>query len=43
MRNRFVHAYARVDLKLTWAAVERELPKLKRDIRALLEFQEDVV
>ena len=43
MRNRLIHAYARVDLKLTWAVVERELPKLKRDIRALLEFQEDVV
>ena len=37
MRNRLIHAYGRVDLELTWAVVERELPKLKRQVRTLLE------
>ena len=37
MRNRLIHAYGRVDLELTWAVVERELPKLRRQVCTLLE------
>lgn len=37
MRNRLIHAYGRVDLELTWVVVERDLPKLKRELGALLE------
>lgn len=37
MRNRLIHAYGRVDLELTWAVIKRELPKLKRQVRGLLE------
>ena len=37
MRNRLIHAYGQVDLELTWKVVERELPRLKRLVRALLD------
>lgn len=37
MRNRLVHAYGRVDLALTWEVVERELPRLKIQVRAIFE------
>ncbi len=36
MRNRLIHAYGRVDLELTWEVVERELPKLKAQVRVIL-------
>ncbi len=40
MRNRLIHAYGLVDLQLTWAVVEHELPKLKERVRTLLEQYE---
>ena len=36
MRNRLIHAYGQVDLELTCAVVERELPQLKSRVRSLL-------
>ena len=37
MRNRLIHAYGRVDLELTWEVVERELPKLRAQVREILD------
>lgn len=36
-RNLIVHEYFRVDLKIVWAIVENELPKLKQQINDILE------
>lgn len=36
MRNIVVHDYERVDLDEVWATVERDLPELKRKVRAIL-------
>ena len=40
-RNVLVHDYLGVDLERVWLAIERELPKLKRTIRTMLEELED--
>lgn len=37
MRNVLVHDYFGVDAETVWAAVERDLPELKRAIQALLD------
>jgi uncharacterized protein with HEPN domain len=37
MRNLVVHAYFFVDLKIVWATVKDDLPKLKQQIELLLE------
>jgi len=36
MRNILVHEYSSVDLEEVWAAVERDLPALKRQVEAIL-------
>jgi uncharacterized protein with HEPN domain len=36
-RNLLVHEYFRVDLKLIWQIVERELPNLKEQINSILQ------
>jgi len=36
MRNILVHDYSSVDLEEVWAAVERDLPALKRQVEAIL-------
>jgi uncharacterized protein with HEPN domain len=36
-RNLLVHEYFRVDLKLIWQIVERELPNLKEQIDSILQ------
>lgn len=36
MRNVLVHAYFGVDRDVLWEVVERELPKLREDIVAIL-------
>ena len=41
MRNRLAHAYASVDLKLTWAVVVNDLPILKREVLALVKAQDE--
>jgi uncharacterized protein with HEPN domain len=37
MRDKLIHEYFGVDLKLVWDVVERELPTLRPRIAALLE------
>lgn len=37
MRNILVHRYYEVNLDITWLVVERELPKLKGKIEAILQ------
>lgn len=41
MRNILVHDYFRVDTEEVWAAVERDLPKLKHKIEAILKQLEE--
>jgi uncharacterized protein with HEPN domain len=41
MRNILTHNYFEVDLNVVWAVVERELPRLKPQIEAILEARED--
>jgi uncharacterized protein with HEPN domain len=36
MRDRLTHDYLGVDLSLVWAAIEREVPKLRSAIESLL-------
>jgi uncharacterized protein with HEPN domain len=36
-RNLLVHEYFRVDLKIVWAIVVNELPKLRQQINSILE------
>ena len=36
MRDVLIHGYFGVDLELTWGVVERELPRLKTQITAIL-------
>ncbi len=36
-RNRLVHAYDAIDDAIVWAAVKKGLPKLKKEVIALLE------
>jgi uncharacterized protein with HEPN domain len=36
MRDRLAHKYALLDRALVWAVVERELPRLKEAVRAIL-------
>ena len=37
MRDKLIHEYFGVDLKLTWNVVKNELPTLKKNISAMLE------
>ena len=37
MRNKLIHAYFGVDLSITWNVVKKDLPVLKKKIRAILE------
>jgi uncharacterized protein with HEPN domain len=37
LRNRIVHAYDSIDDAIIWAIVKKHLPKLKEEVRALLE------
>jgi uncharacterized protein with HEPN domain len=37
MRNILVHDYFRIDTEIVWQVVERDIPVLKRLLRALLE------
>ena len=41
MRNRLIHAYGNVDLELTWVVIEREFPKLKKQVQALVGQQDE--
>jgi len=43
MRNVLVHDYFTVDLEEVWAAVEQDLPELKRKIEAVLKDLEESV
>jgi uncharacterized protein with HEPN domain len=36
MRDRLAHKYALLDKALIWAVIERELPRLKEAVRAIL-------
>jgi len=36
MRDRLAHKYALLDKALVWAVIERELPRLKEAVRAIL-------
>ena len=36
-RNRLVHGYFDVDLEVIWATVERDIPRLREQIAAILE------
>ena len=36
MRDRMIHQYFGVDLRLVWDALERDLPEIKRKIKAML-------
>ena len=36
MRNLVTHEYFRVDLEVVWLVVERDLPKLKLTVEAIL-------
>lgn len=36
MRHRLIHGYVKVNLDTVWAAVERDLPELERNLRTLL-------
>lgn len=35
-RDRLIHGYFRVDLRAVWAMVERDLPRLKQNVRRIL-------
>ena len=37
MRDKLIHAYSEVDLKLVWTTIHQRLPKLKSAIENLLE------
>jgi uncharacterized protein with HEPN domain len=39
MRHRLIHGYLQVNLDTVWEAVERDLPALERNLRALTEPQ----
>jgi uncharacterized protein with HEPN domain len=39
MRDKLIHHYFGVDLKITWNVVEKELPILKRQIQSILQEQ----
>ncbi len=41
MRDKLIHEYFGVDLKLTWNVVKNELPTLKKNIRTMLENWEN--
>lgn len=36
MRNKLIHEYFGVDLKVVWAVVEKDLPSLKKSMRGLI-------
>ena len=40
-RNLLVHEYFRVDLEQTWSVIQGRLPKLKAQITAILEQEDD--
>ncbi len=37
MRNVLVHEYFGIDLDIVWRVIDRELPNLKRKVKAILE------
>jgi uncharacterized protein with HEPN domain len=37
MRNVLVHIYFGIDLDIVWAVVERDLPRLKSSVEAILD------
>ena len=37
MRDKLIHAYSEVDLKLVWTTIQQRLPKLKSTIDELIE------
>jgi len=39
MRDKIVHDYMGVDIELIWAVVQRDLPRLARDVRGLVAQQ----
>lgn len=41
MRNILVHQYFGIDHAEVWAAVERDLPRLREDVKKILEQEED--
>jgi len=43
MRDKMIHEYFGVDLKIVWAVVENELPRLKNAIHDLLEKNKGVI
>jgi uncharacterized protein with HEPN domain len=40
MRHILVHDYFRIDTEIVWDVVERDLPRLKRSLQALLDTLE---
>jgi uncharacterized protein with HEPN domain len=37
MRNVLVHQYFGIDIEEVWSTVQRDVPKLKRDVKAILD------
>lgn len=40
MRDRLIHGYFAVDYELVWDVVAREVPRLRREVRELIERQD---
>jgi uncharacterized protein with HEPN domain len=41
MRNRVAHGYFSVDLDVIWKTVERDIPELEREIRAIIKLEQE--
>ncbi len=41
MRNALAHGYFKVDLGIVWKTIERDLPRLQRQVQALVEDRPD--
>lgn len=39
MRDILIHEYFDIDLSLTWAVVQRELPSIKKPLQEILDFK----
>jgi len=37
MRNKLIHGYMVVDIKAVWATLERDIPMLKEQVKAIIE------
>lgn len=35
MRDYLIHSYSGIDLKLTWKVVEKDIPRLKKEIEKI--------